>query len=72
MSITQTLTTNELKVMVAVMQSAEVELDEHDMQCAKAEYEHHEANWEDIESDDSHQELYDEWDNNQSSIDTLH
>ena len=56
--IRQTLTTKELDTMVASMQSAEVELDEVDMQCAKAEYEHHEANWEELESDDSHQELY--------------
>jgi len=56
--VQQTLTTNELDAMVASMQSAEVELDEHDMQCAKAEYEHYEANWEDIDSDDGHIELY--------------
>mgnify|MGYP001194428335 CR=1 FL=1 len=37
---------------------AEKELDEHDMQCAKAEYEYHEANWEALESDDGHRELY--------------
>ena len=67
-----TLTPNELLAMVASMQSTEVELDEVDMQCDEAEYEYHEANWEDIESDDGHQELYDEWDNNQASIDTLH
>ena len=30
------------------------ELDEHDMQCAKAEQEH----WEELESDDGHRELY--------------
>jgi len=59
--VQQTLTTNELDAMVASMQSAEVELDEHDMQCAKAEYEHYEANWEDIDSDDGHIELYVEW-----------
>ena len=57
-----TLTTNELDAMVASMQSAEVELDEHDMQCALAEYEHYEANWEDIDSDDGHRELYDDLD----------
>ena len=56
--IRQTLTANELKIMVALMQATEVELNAVDMQCAKAEYEHHEANWEELESDDSHQELY--------------
>ena len=50
-----TLTPNELLAMVA-----SVELDEHDMQCALAEYEYHEANWEDMESDDSHVELYED------------
>jgi hypothetical protein len=50
-----TLTPNELLAMVA-----SVELDEHDMQCALAEYEYHEANWEDMESDDSHIELYED------------
>ena len=50
-----TLTPAELLAMVA-----SVELDEHDMQCALAEYEYHEANWEDMESDDSHIELYSE------------
>ena len=58
--IRQTLTTKELDTMVASMQSVEVELDEHDMQCDLAEYEHHEANWEEIESDDGHQELYED------------
>ena len=53
-----TLTTNELDAMVASMQSTEVELDEHDMRCDEAEYEHYEANWEDIDSDDGHIELY--------------
>ena len=48
-----TLTPAELLAMVA-----SVELDEHDMQCALAEYEHYEANWEDIDSDDGHIELY--------------
>ena len=77
-----TLTPNELLAMVASVQSDAIELDaieldaieldENDMQCALAEYEHYEANWEDIESDDGHQQLYDEWDNNQASIDTLH
>jgi hypothetical protein len=42
--IQQTLTTKELNAMVASMQSAEVELDALDMQCALAEYEHYEAN----------------------------
>ena len=59
--IQQTLTTkepNELLAMVASMQSTEVELNEHDMQCALAEYEHYEANWQDIDSDDGHIELY--------------
>jgi hypothetical protein len=56
--IQQTLTTKELDAMVASMQSTEVELNEHDMQCALAEYEHYEANWEDIDSDDGHIELY--------------
>ena len=46
--IRQTLTTKELDTMVASMQSVEVELDAVDMQCAKAEYEHHEANWEEL------------------------
>ena len=58
--IRQTLTTKELDTMVASMQSVEVELDEHDMQCAKAEYEHYEANWEELESDDGHIELYED------------
>ena len=58
--IRQTLTTKELDTMVASMQSVEVELDEHDMQCDLAEYEYHEANWEAIESDDGHQELYED------------
>ena len=53
-----TLTPNELLTMVASVQPIEVELDEHDMQCALAEYEHYEANWEDIDSDDGHIELY--------------
>jgi len=58
--IRQTLTTKELDTMVASMQSVEVELDEHDMQCAKAEHEHYEANWEELESDDGHIELYED------------
>ena len=56
--IQQTLTTKELDAMVASMQSTEVELDEIDMRCDEAEYEHYEANWEDIDSDDGHIELY--------------
>ena len=40
----------------------ELELDENDMQCAKAEYEYHEDNWETLESDDGHRELYDDLD----------
>ena len=68
-----TLTPNELLAMVASVQSDaieldeldaieldEIELDENDMQCALAEYEHYEDNWEDIESDDGHQELYED------------
>ena len=54
-----TLTPNELLAMVNSVQS-DVELDEHDMQCDLAEYEHHEANWQEIESDDGHQELYED------------
>ena len=50
-----TLTPNELLAMVA-----SVELDEVDMRCDEAEYEYHEANWEEIESDDSHIELYED------------
>jgi hypothetical protein len=46
----------------AVMSVLEPELDEADMQCALAEYEHYEANWEDIDSDDGHRELYDDLD----------
>ena len=42
----------------AVMNVLDPELDEHDMQCAKAEYEYHEANWEELESDEGHRELY--------------
>ena len=37
---------------------ADRELDEHDMQCAKAKAEF----WEEIESDDGHRELYDDLD----------
>ena len=55
-----TLTPNELLAMVASVQLDEVELDEVDMQCALAEYEYHEANWEGLESDDGHQELYED------------
>ena len=52
-----TLTPNELLAMVTSVQP-DVELDEVDMQCALAEYEYCEANWEDIDSDDGHIELY--------------
>ena len=55
------LTPAELLAMVNSVQS-DVELDEHDMQCELAEYEHYEANWEEIESDDGHCELYDDLD----------
>ena len=65
-----TLTPNELLAMVASVQSDaieldaieldEIELDENDMQCALAEYEHYEDNWEDIDSDDGHIELYED------------
>jgi len=55
-----TLTPNELLAMVASVQPVEVELDEHDMRCDEAEYEYYEANWEDIDSDDGHIELYQE------------
>jgi hypothetical protein len=56
-----TLTPNELLAMVNKLnerpmpnrQLDEVELDE-------AEYEYNEANWEEIESDDGHQELYED------------
>ena len=58
--IKMTLTPNELLAMVASVQSDEIELDEVDMQCDEAEYEYHEANWEEIESDDGHQELYED------------
>ena len=57
-----TLTPNELLAMVASVQSSEIELDEVDMRCDEAEYEYHEANWEEIESDDGHCELYDDLD----------
>lgn len=57
-----TLTPNELLAMVNSLNERpmpnEVELDEVDMRCDEAEYEYHEANWEEIESDDGHQELY--------------
>jgi hypothetical protein len=55
-----TLTPNELLAMVASVQSDEVELDEVDMQCDEAEYEWYEHNWEEIESDDGHIELYED------------
>ena len=57
-----TLTPNELLAMVNKLNERpmpnEVELDEVDMRCDEAEYEHYEANWEDIDSDDGHIELY--------------
>jgi len=59
-----TLTPNELLAMVNKLNERpmpnEVELDEVDMRCDEAEYEYHEANWEDLESDDSHIELYED------------
>jgi hypothetical protein len=59
-----TLTPNELLAMVNSLNERpmpnEVELDEVDMRCDEAEYEYHEANWEEIESDDGHQELYED------------
>ena len=59
-----TLTPNELLAMVAKLNErpmpSEVELDEVDMRCDEAEYEYHEANWEELESDDSHTELYED------------
>ena len=59
-----TLTPNELLAMVNKLNERpmpnEVELDEVDMRCDEAEYEYHEANWEEIESDDGHQELYED------------
>ena len=58
--IKMTLTPSELLAMVASVQSDEVELDEVDMQCELAEYEHYEANWEELESDDGHIELYED------------
>jgi len=53
-----TMTTEETAAMVTAMVSTEVELNAEDMQVALAEYEHYEANWETLESDDSHIELY--------------
>ena len=59
-----TLTPNELLAMVNSLNERpmpnEVELDEVDMRCDEAEYEYHEANWEELESDDSHIELYED------------
>ena len=59
-----TLTPNELLAMVNSLNDRpmpnEVELDEVDMRCDEAEYEYHEANWEEVESDDGHQELYED------------
>ena len=60
--IKMTLTPNELLAMVNSLNERpmpnEVELDEVDMRCDEAEYEYYEANWEEIESDDGHIELY--------------
>ena len=62
--IKMTLTPNELLAMVNKLNERpmpnEVELDEVDMRCDEAEYEYHEANWEELESDDSHIELYED------------
>ena len=62
--IKMTLTPNELLAMVNKLNERpmpnEVELDEVDMRCDEAEYEYYEANWEEIESDDSHIELYED------------
>tara|TARA_R110001606_G_C15086514_1_gene617917 strand:+ start:186 stop:476 length:291 start_codon:yes stop_codon:yes gene_type:complete len=59
-----TLTPNELLAMVNKLNERpmpnEVELDEVDMRCDEAEYEHYEANWEELESDDGHIELYED------------
>ena len=59
-----TLTPNELLAMVNSLNERpmpnEVELDEVDMRCDEAEYEHYEANWEELESDDGHIELYED------------
>tara|TARA_R110000782_G_scaffold21638_1_gene58025 strand:+ start:47 stop:226 length:180 start_codon:yes stop_codon:yes gene_type:complete len=53
-----TMTTEETNAMVTAMVSTEVELGAEEMQVALAEYEHYEANWQDIDSDDGHIELY--------------
>jgi hypothetical protein len=62
--IKMTLTPNELLAMVNKLNERpmpnEVELDEVDMRCDEAEYEHYEANWEELESDDGHIELYED------------
>ena len=55
-----TLTPAELLAMVASVELDEIELDEVDMRCDEAEYEHYEANWEELESDDGHIELYED------------
>ena len=60
MTIRMTMTTEETNAMVTAMVSTEVELGAEEMQVALAEYEHHEDNWESLESDDSHIELYSE------------
>tara|TARA_R110000787_G_scaffold181103_1_gene293231 strand:- start:346 stop:531 length:186 start_codon:yes stop_codon:yes gene_type:complete len=53
-----TMTTEETNAMVTAMVSTEVELGAEEMQVALAEYEYHEENWETLESDDSHIDLY--------------
>ena len=58
--IRMTLTTNEIVDLVTTMQEVEPELNAEDMQVALAEYEYHEENWEELESDDSHIELYED------------
>tara|TARA_R110001583_G_C5495812_1_gene395246 strand:- start:268 stop:453 length:186 start_codon:yes stop_codon:yes gene_type:complete len=56
--IRMTLTKNEIVDLVTTMQEVEPELNAEDMQVALAEYEYHEENWETLESDDSHIDLY--------------
>jgi hypothetical protein len=56
--IRMTLTTNEIVDLVAVMQEVAPELDAEAMQVDLAEFEYYEENWEAIESDDGHIELY--------------
>ena len=57
------LTTDEIVDLVATMQEVEPELNAEDMQVDLAEFEYYEENWQDIESDDSHIELYEDWNN---------